>query len=145
MFRPFQFPLCQSEGSGGGRSQRKSSVAAAAPSSCARTNAATSAGRIPAKVLLAARAMVTAGFANEVEAVNQYAEVIYAATAYGTAVICCRTQPQITMSKPKVATNSLHHCAPLVRTLREAKKSGSPNMRCAAATPAKAPNTWTTI
>jgi hypothetical protein len=28
-------------------------------------------GRIPAKVLLAERASVTAGFANEVEAVNQ--------------------------------------------------------------------------
>jgi hypothetical protein len=33
--------------------------------------AGTSAGRIPAKVSLAARARVTAGFANEVEAVNQ--------------------------------------------------------------------------
>jgi len=51
-------------------------VADAAPSNCATTNAATSSGRIPAKVLLAARAMVTAGLANEVEAVNQYAAVI---------------------------------------------------------------------
>ena len=34
-------------------------------------NAGTSAGRIPAKVSLAERASVTAGFANEVEAVNQ--------------------------------------------------------------------------
>jgi len=39
------------------------------------TNAATSRAN-PAKVLLAARAMVTADCANEVDAVNQYAEVI---------------------------------------------------------------------
>jgi hypothetical protein len=35
-----------------------------------------SAGRMPAKVSLAARARVTAGFANEVDEVNQYAAVI---------------------------------------------------------------------
>jgi hypothetical protein len=34
-------------------------------------NAGASAGLIPAKVLLKARARVTAGFANEVEDVNQ--------------------------------------------------------------------------
>ena len=51
----------QSVGNGRGSSQRNTSVAAAAPSSCARMNAATSSGRIPAKVLLAARASVTAG------------------------------------------------------------------------------------
>ena len=55
------------------------------------TKAATSSGRMPAKVFLAARASVTAGFAHAVEAVNQYAEVIEAAMAYGTAVIFCRT------------------------------------------------------
>jgi hypothetical protein len=31
---------------------------------------------MPAKVSLSARAIVTAGFANEVEAVNQYAETM---------------------------------------------------------------------
>ena len=45
----------------------------------------TSPGRIPADVSVADRASVTAGFANEVEAVNQYAAVMYAATANGTA------------------------------------------------------------
>src|SRR5262245_23084579 len=54
-----------------GSSQRHTSVVAAAPSNCARMNAATSSGRIPAKVLLAARASVTAGLAKEVDAVNQ--------------------------------------------------------------------------
>ena len=54
-----------------GTSQRKRRVATAAPMSCARIKPGTSEGRIPAKVSLAARARVTAGFANEVEAVNQ--------------------------------------------------------------------------
>jgi hypothetical protein len=39
-------------------------------------NAATSEGRIPANVSVADRASVTAGFAKEVDAVNQYAAVI---------------------------------------------------------------------
>ena len=39
-------------------------------------NAGTSAGRMPAKVSVAARASVTAGLANEVEAVNQYAAIM---------------------------------------------------------------------
>jgi len=45
-----------------------------------------SAGRIPEKVSDAARASVTAGFANEVDDVNQYAAVMKAATANGVAV-----------------------------------------------------------
>src|SRR6476646_7246434 len=56
-----------------GTSHRNSSVAAIAPASCAATNHTTSAGRIPANVSLRLRAMVTAGFANDVDAVNQYA------------------------------------------------------------------------
>jgi hypothetical protein len=36
----------------------------------------TSAGRIPVNVFVAARASVTAGFANDVEDVNQYAPVM---------------------------------------------------------------------
>jgi hypothetical protein len=39
-------------------------------------NPGASAGRMPAKVSLAARASVTAGFANEVDEVNQYAAVM---------------------------------------------------------------------
>ena len=52
-------------------SHRKNIVAARAPNSCAIMKGGTSTGRIPAKVLLAERARVTAGFAKEVEAVNQ--------------------------------------------------------------------------
>jgi hypothetical protein len=39
-------------------------------------NPGVSAGRMPANVSLAERASVTAGFANDVDAVNQYAEVM---------------------------------------------------------------------
>jgi hypothetical protein len=38
---------------------------------CARTNPGASDGRMPANVFVRARATVTAGLANEVEAVNQ--------------------------------------------------------------------------
>jgi len=54
-----------------GISHRKSSVAANAPAIWATTNPATSAGLIPANVLLADRARVTAGLAKDGDAVNQ--------------------------------------------------------------------------
>src|SRR6185436_9179482 len=99
-------------------------------------NAGASAGRIPAKVSVADRASVTAGLANEVEAVNQYAAVMYAPTAKGTADGRAREVPQMTASRPKVATSSLSACAPPARAWVEAAKIGSPNMPCAIATPA---------
>src|SRR5262245_21193977 len=102
-------------------------------------NAGASAGRIPANVSVADRASVTAGFANDVEAVNQYAAVMYEATAKGTADDRRRAQPQITASSPKVATNSLNAWAGPDRACRDAKNTGTSNITCAAATPAKAP------
>ncbi len=57
--------------SAGGCSQRHNSTAAKAPAHCAAMNPGASTGRMPAKVSLAARASVTAGLANEVDAVNQ--------------------------------------------------------------------------
>ena len=48
-------------------------VAAAPPMTWAAMKAGVSAGLIPANVSVSARATVTAGFANDVEAVNQYA------------------------------------------------------------------------
>jgi hypothetical protein len=59
-----------------GISHLKRNVAARLPASCARTNARISAGRIPANVSLSDLAMVTAGFAKDVDAVNQYAAVM---------------------------------------------------------------------
>ncbi len=52
-------------------SHRITAPATSAPANCARMNAGASTGRMPAKVSLAVRANVTAGFANEVDAVNQ--------------------------------------------------------------------------
>ena len=69
-----------------------------------------STGRMPAKVSLAVRASVTAGFANDVDDVNQYAAVMYAPTANGTAAERRRAQPQITASRPNVATTSARSC-----------------------------------
>src|SRR5215467_6910188 len=86
-----------------GTSQRNRIVAAAAPTAWLTKNAGTSAGRIPANVSVAARAIVTAGFANDVDAVNQYAAVIYAATANATARGRRRAHPQITHINPNVA------------------------------------------
>lgn len=89
------------------KSQPKATVATAAPINCAKMKAGVSAGRIPANVLVNALAAVTAGFANEVDAVNQYAAAMYDPTAKGTAEALVREQLQITASKPNVATNSL--------------------------------------
>ena len=54
-----------------GQSQRDSAIAIVAPTNCATINASTPVGAIPAKVSESARAKVTAGLANEVDAVNQ--------------------------------------------------------------------------
>jgi hypothetical protein len=59
-----------------GASQRNRNVAAIAPTSCAVTNGGTSTGRIPVNVSESDRAIVTAGFANDVDEVNQYAAVM---------------------------------------------------------------------
>ena len=57
-------------------SHRNSQVAANAPANWAMTNGGTSAGRMPAKVSVSERANVTAGFAKDVDDVNQYADVM---------------------------------------------------------------------
>src|SRR5204862_4964231 len=49
----------------------KRAVAARAPAICAAMKPGASDGRIPEKVLVSERAKVTAGFANDVEEVNQ--------------------------------------------------------------------------
>jgi hypothetical protein len=94
----------------GGDNHANSEVAATAPVNWVTTNIGTSIGLMPANVSVNARASVTAGLANEVDAVNQYAEVIYAPTAKGVAAGRRLTPPQITASRPNVATNSLNIC-----------------------------------
>jgi hypothetical protein len=54
-----------------GINQRNKEVAQIAPATCAARNPGTSSGRTPANVSVKERATVTAGFANDVEAVNQ--------------------------------------------------------------------------
>src|SRR6185503_625283 len=87
-----------------------SAVASARPSAppiaCAATNAGTSLGSMPANVSVSARASVTAGLANEVDDVNQYAEVMYAPTAYGVASGRWRGTMVTTSTSPSVATTS---------------------------------------
>jgi len=51
--------------------KRATGTAARAPRNCARMNAGTWDGEMPAKVSDKERAMVIAGFANEVDEVNQ--------------------------------------------------------------------------
>jgi hypothetical protein len=58
------------------QSQRLSATAASIPVSWATMKATTPAGDIPAKLSESDRAMVTAGFANDVDEVNQYAAVM---------------------------------------------------------------------
>src|SRR5438093_11468339 len=74
-----------------GKSQDQSRVAAKAPVNCAAMKAGASTGRIPEKVFVIDRASVTAGFANDVDAVNQYALVIYAPTT--SAMVSGRKRP----------------------------------------------------
>jgi hypothetical protein len=114
---------------GEGLRRRKRKVAANPPTIWAAMNSGTSTGRIPAKVLESERAIVTAGLANEVDAVNQYAAVMYAATANGTADARCREHPKMTNSRPKVATNSLRASDQPGRARSDIETTESPNIR----------------
>ena len=67
---------------------------------------------MPPNISLSDLAIVTAGFAKDVEDVNQYAAVIYAPTANGTTDDREGEEPQITENNPNVATNSLTNCVP---------------------------------
>lgn|SRR4029077_829139 len=122
-----------------GTNQRNRAVAPAAPTNCAATKLGTSAERMPLNVSVAALARVTAGLAKEVDAVNQYAAVMYVPTAKGTADERSREQPHITDSNPKVAMNSLKTCEMPLRACRDEDKSGSANIRWAQMTPTCAP------
>ena len=59
------------QGCGGLSSQPNSPTATTAPTSCAAMNSGAELGAMPAKLSDRLRATVTAGLANEVEAVNQ--------------------------------------------------------------------------
>ena len=94
---------------------------------------------IPANVAVNPRASVTAGFANEVDAVNQYAAAMYEPIAAGAAQRSARWLERTTKTSPNVATISLIHCPTLARSLIEVCSSGRSNMACASSTPRIAP------
>src|SRR5947209_872153 len=106
-----------------GTIQPKMNVAAMDAMIWIAMNGGTSTGRMPAKVSLRLRAIVTAGLANDVDAVNQYAPVIQAATANAVGSGLCRRETEmIKPTRPNVATNSPSHCPPPLLTFWEAKK-----------------------
>ena len=98
---------------------------------------------MPEKVSVQLRASVTAGLAKEVEAVNQYAAVMYSPTAQGTAEALKRNTQKIVVTRPNVATHSENHCAAPVRALALSWTSGRSNIACAASMPASPPAIWT--
>ena len=74
-------------------------------------NIGTEVGLVPAKVSLNMRAMVTAGWANEVEEVNQYAAPIQAVPAAAeSGARPVRARVRMSATSPAVATSSpIHH------------------------------------
>ena len=75
---------------------------------------------MPAKVSVKIRPMVTAGFANEVELVNQYAAPMYAPTAgAASAPRPVRARAKISRTSPAVATTSPSRCPPVTRCVVE--------------------------
>src|SRR5688500_13760695 len=101
---------------------------------------------MPVNVSVIERAIVTAGLANDVEEVNQYAAVIYAATERATAIALCRRETAtITPISPNVATNSPSHCPGPVRAFVDTNIAESSNIKFASATPKSAPETWKTM
>ena len=90
---------------------------------------------MPLNVSVAALARVTAGLANDVDAVNQYDAVMYAPTANGTTDVRSREHPQITDNNPNVAMNSLNACGLPLRMCRDTDSNGNANIACALITP----------
>src|SRR5205814_5986496 len=102
--------------------------ARAAPMNCETMKAGTFPKPMPANVAVKPRAKVTAGFANEVDAVNQYAAAIYAPIANGAAQARLASMERTRKTRPNVATTSLSHCPGLLRTVADACKSGRSNI-----------------
>src|SRR5690349_18487786 len=91
-----------------GANARHNRKPSAAPASSAPMNAGTSTGRIPANVSLSERPIAMAGFANEVEEVNQYAPAIHAGTRHAAAF--ADGEENAIRIRPAVATTSPIHC-----------------------------------
>ena len=93
--------------------------ATVAPKNWAMTKKGASSGRIPENVSEKQRAIVTAGFAKDVEAVNQYAAVIYKPTIKAKAFSLALIVANIVRIRPNVAITSEKNCASPVLTFFE--------------------------
>src|SRR5689334_6373795 len=102
-------------------------------------NAGSDAGAMPANVSLNMRPNAAAGFANDVEDVNQYADPMYAATAVETRLAGARA---MTSTRPAVATTSAIHWPAPPRAFAAHCTAGRSNMRLASAAPSAAPASW---
>src|SRR5258708_26303788 len=100
-------------------------------------NSVTSAGRIPENVSESERAMVMAGLAKDVDAVNQYAAPIHAATIHGASSE--RRWPSTTSNRPNVATPSASHWLGPVRKWVDSCQTGNSNITCASNPPTQHP------
>src|SRR5688572_31040979 len=98
---------------------------------------------MPANVCVSDRAIVTAGLANDVLAVNQYAAKIHAAINAGNADGRWRAPSRIVSNNPNVATPSLSHWPPPVRRRVPGCSSGRSNIAWARSTPRIAATSWT--
>ncbi len=96
---------------------------------------------MPAKVSVKARPMVTAGFAKDVDEVNQYAAPMYDAPPPRGAKRrrSVRARPKISRISPAVATTSPSSRWPADRSWVDHFTSGSPNIASARTEPAIAP------
>ena len=120
-------------------------IATTKPMICITTNIGTDAGAMPAKESLKLRAMVTAGFASEVDDVNQYAPPIHTPTATGTESARGPLETRkMTSRSPTVATTSPSQILPPSLTFVDRPRTSTPNIRFAIAAPTIPPIVWTT-
>ena len=108
-----------------------------------KINRGTFAKLIPANVSDNDRAIVTAGFAKLVDAVNQYAEVIYNPTRVGMDFFWNFRPLNITSINPNVAIASEKPCDSPERDFEDIWAIGRSNIRWAAQTPKIAPKICT--
>jgi hypothetical protein len=108
-----------------------------APQSCATTNPITWAGAMAANVLLSARAIVIAGLASDVDAVNQYAAPIQADTRQAASL--GPLEPMTTIINPAVAPDSESLCAGPVRRCKDVGIKGNSDIACTKIAPIQRP------
>ena len=90
---------------------------------------------MPENVSVNVRATVTAGFAKDVDAVNQYAAVIYSPTDIGTESLFSLSVTKIVNNRPNAAINSEIHWEKPYLIFEEYCNSSKSNIKCAMTTP----------